>query len=213
MQRYVYEDPLYRADDEASSTRGKYNTSHPLPDPSVVPVSSGPSKPTPSRDFGPFFVNHAPFRGTLLPLGFVGNTASSESVPKPGDWLVVSGHVKNSTGQHLPYATLDVWQASPSGEYDYREKDGKFRPYLTYIGELNDHSESEKYHFRARILTNEHGSFEYTSVIPVPYLDPEDNTWRCPHIHHFIQAQHHASCVTQIMFEGLEKNDTDNHIR
>jgi protocatechuate 3,4-dioxygenase beta subunit len=45
------------------------------------------------------------------------------------------------------------------------------------------------------------------------YLDPEDNTWRCPHVHHFVQAPGHASCVTQIMFPEMPKNEVDNHIR
>jgi protocatechuate 3,4-dioxygenase beta subunit len=57
------------------------------------------------------------------------------------------------------------------------------------------------------------GRFEYQTVIPPPYLDNEDNTWRCPHIHHFIQASEHMSCVTQIMFPDMPRNDTDNHIR
>ncbi len=27
------------------------------------------------------------------------------------------------------------------------------------------------------------GHFEYQTVIPPPYFDPEDSTWRAPHIH------------------------------
>ncbi len=210
--KYVYEDPLYRANDESSSTRGRYNTAHPQPDPSLPPPpSSAPAAPTPSRDFGPFFVRCAPFRGTLLPMGFVGKEAGE--VAAPGELAVVRGMVKSSDGRRVPYATMDVWQCSPEGVYDYREADGVFRPYLSYIGEYNTHSESEAYHFRSRVLADESGRFEYQTVVPVPYLDPEDDTWRCPHIHHFVQATGHASCVSQIMFEGMPRNDTDNHIR
>ena len=210
---YVYKDPLYRANDESASTRGKYNTPIPQPDARLVAREvSAPAAPTPSRDFGPFFVRHAPFRGSLLPAGETGE-APGEGPAAPGQRLLVRGVVKSSQGAHLPYATLDVWQASPAAIYDYRERDGQFRPYLSYIGELNEHSEAEAFHYRARVLTDERGRFEYQTLVPPPYLDPEDNTWRCPHVHHFVQAAGHASCVTQIMFRDMPKNDIDNHIR
>ncbi len=60
--------------------------------------------------------------------------------------------LESQTG--LPYAVLDVWQASPEGKYDYEEKDGVFKPYLTYIGELNKHSKSREYEYRSRVLCN-----------------------------------------------------------
>ncbi len=62
MKKYVYEDPLYRDDDESSSTRGRYRTAHAVPPADVQPQRCSPAPPTPSRDFGPFFVLHAPFR-------------------------------------------------------------------------------------------------------------------------------------------------------
>ena len=86
---------------------------------------SSPRAPTASRDFGPFFVRHAPFRASLLPLGFPGLVPAPAAPPSGGDWLRVAGTVKNSAGAHLPYATLDVWQVSPDAQYDYREKDGQ----------------------------------------------------------------------------------------
>lgn len=39
-----------------------------------------------------------------------------------------------------------------------------------------------------------------------------DGTWRCPHIHFYIQCNGFEPLVTQMMFEGQEKNDVDNHI-
>ena len=107
---YVYKDPQYRANDESASTRGRYNTPVPQPDPRLVAREvTAPAAPTPSRDFGPFFVRHAPFRGTLLPVGVTGE-APGEGAATPGQRLVVRGVVKSSQGTHLPYATLDVWQ-------------------------------------------------------------------------------------------------------
>ena len=210
---YAYERPDYQ--DLGARTYGKYTTPHPAR-PASVPlvVAEGAAKPlpaTPSRDFGPFYVASAPFRGVLPPLGEEGAAPGDKAAP--GERLLMQGTVRNETGAALPYATLDVWQAGPEANYDYQEKDGKFRPYMSYIDEFNDHSTSREYQYRARVLTDEQGRFEYQTSIPPPYLDNEDNTWRCPHIHHFIQADGHLSCVTQIMFPDMPRNETDNHIR
>lgn len=211
--KYAYERPDYH--DSGARTFGKYRTAHPGTPASVsgAAPSGAPGEPTVSRDFGPFFVQLAPFRGVLTPMGHVGRPPGSSSQAAPGEWLLIRGTVRSTGGRYLAYATLDVWQAGPEAQYDYEEKDGQFRPYMSYIDQLNDHSTSREYQYRCRVLTDEVGRFEYQTVIPPPYLDPEDNTWRCPHIHHFIQADGCLSCVTQIMFPGMEKNDTDNHIR
>eukprot|EP01098_Paradermamoeba_levis_P016545 TRINITY_DN8978_c0_g1_i2.p1 TRINITY_DN8978_c0_g1~~TRINITY_DN8978_c0_g1_i2.p1 ORF type:complete len:258 (-),score=56.87 TRINITY_DN8978_c0_g1_i2:75-848(-) len=218
---YVYQNTNYKdleAEDPAN-TRGKYNThrphSHPT-DAEFEPNNSKtkPAKPTPSRDFGPFYVQFGPFRGKLTPIHHIHKPLQTGEKAQPGHLLVVKGNIFGFGSQKgLSYATLDVWQASPSGAYDYVEKDGAFHPYLTYIGELNTHSLSKEYDFRARVLTDHLGRFEYETVIPPPYFDPEDSTWRCPHIHHFVQRDGHQSIVTQIMFPDMEKNDVDAHIR
>jgi protocatechuate 3,4-dioxygenase beta subunit len=128
--------------------------------------------------------------------------------------LLVRGHcVGLESKEGIPYACLDVWQAGLDGKYDYEEKDGKFKPYLSYIGDFNDHSTSKEYDYRSRILADHKGYFEFQTIIPPPYLDVEDDTWRCPHVHFFIQANGHQSVVTQIMFPDMPKNDVDNHIR
>lgn len=221
---YAYEAKDYRLADDPQSTRGKYNTHHPREDPTVPQeeiVSFGEDvalAPTPSRDFGPFFVQFAPFRGTLLPVGYKEKPIGAGGKPEPGQLVRVRGCVVGLPERRgLPYATLDVWQCSPdSAAYDYEEKDGVFKPYLSYIGEMNSHSQSKEYAWRARVLCDHRGRFEYVTAIPCPYMDPEDNTWRCPHIHHFVQPAAeapHASIVTQIMFPDMDKNDVDNHIR
>lgn len=216
---YAYSKDGYKESDDPMNTRGKYNTHRPRagPQEETVDVKVAPEDAalalTPSRDFGPFFVELAPFRGVLTPIGHVANTTLGDK-PVPGDWILIKGTVYGKESREgLPYAVLDVWQAGPSAEYDYQEKDGVFRPYLTYIGSFNNHSTSREYDYRARVLCNHRGDFEYQTVIPPPYLDPEDNTWRCPHVHHFIQADDHSSVVTQIMFPDMPKNDVDNHIR
>lgn len=101
----------------------------------------------------------------------------------------------------------------PDAEYDYAEPDGVFKSYMTYIGSLNTHGIAPReYAYRSRVLCDHLGRFEYQTLIPFHYFDPEDSTWRCPHIHHFIQADGHLSTVTQIMFPDMPKNDVDNHI-
>ena len=177
-QQYAYERNGY----EDEMTYGQYETDHPACPASVAAnVAVGVEEslaPTPSRDFGPFFVQLAPFRGVLTPMGHSGGKPVADKPAAPGDWLLVQGTVRNTLGQPVPYATLDVWQAGPDAEYDYEEKDGVFKPYLSYISSLNDHSLSREYDYRARVLSDEAGRFEYQTVIPPPYLDTEDNTWR-----------------------------------
>jgi protocatechuate 3,4-dioxygenase beta subunit len=62
-----------------------------------------------------FFVYSVCFQ-SLLPLGFIGHSPAVNEAAKGGDWLLVCGQVKNSTGEHLPYATIDVWQTAPDGQ-------------------------------------------------------------------------------------------------
>ena len=40
-----------------------------------------------------------------------------------------------------------------------------------------------------------------------------DATWRCPHIHFYVTKDSFKSLVTQLYFEGGEKNEIDQHRR
>ena len=78
-------------------------------------------KPTPSRDFGPFFVLGAPYRAKLSPIDVVPLKVEENSEkPKPGEPLRVRGKINALDKESLielkdQYITIDLWQASPSG--------------------------------------------------------------------------------------------------
>lgn len=166
----------------------------------AAPTKTSATEATRRQVWGPFYVMHAPFRAKLSPPYAL------------GDVVVVSGHVYAlDTKEVLPFATIDLWQADPDvQEYDYYE-DGPER--REYKEELNDVGKAKAYAYRARAITDEHGRYEFETKLPKPYFDPDDSTWRCPHIHYFVQHPNYEDAVTQIYFEGQEKNEIDRHIR
>jgi protocatechuate 3,4-dioxygenase beta subunit len=107
--------------------------------------------------------------------------------------------------QPLPFACVDIWHASPDAKYDYHEADPNVK--FEYKNELNKHGQSSHFDYRGRLITDERGRYEYETVKPVPYFDPDDSTWRCPHIHYYVQASGYKSVVTQLYFKGEDKNE------
>jgi protocatechuate 3,4-dioxygenase beta subunit len=77
----------------------------------------------------------------------------------PGQLLLVKGTLQDEE-KVIPFGTLDIWQAGPEAEYDYEEKDGVFKPYLSYMNEYNTHSKSKssEYDYRCRVITDEQGT-------------------------------------------------------
>ncbi|CAF4535611.1 unnamed protein product, partial [Didymodactylos carnosus] len=89
--------------------------------------------------------------------------------------------------------------------YDYHEPDpNKVYPYHE---EVNTHGLSTNYDYRARLVTDEDGRYQFETVEPVPYFDTDDSTWRYPHIHYYVQSHGYKPLVTQLYFHGEEKND------
>ena len=121
---YAYAAEDYKDNDDPMNTRGKYNTHRPHAPThqeenseieKFVVSKDEDLKPTPSRDFGPFYVTLAPFRAVLTPIGIT--PTPIEEKAKVGNLLLVSGHVvgyESRTG--IPYACLDVWQAGIDGK-------------------------------------------------------------------------------------------------
>lgn len=151
---------------------------------------------------GPFFVLGSPFRGKLSP-------PLSEGVP-----LIIKGCVRDINGKPQPYIIIDLWQASPNdATYDFyygkEELKKAYHPRDDHmIIEGRTGGEAKEYKFRTRILTDHLGRYEFETVQPPPYFDPDDVcecnkdclcAWRCPHIHAFVQP--HEDCqplITQL---------------
>ena len=159
--------------------------------------------------FGPFYVTKAPFRGALSPIGAKGTP------------LILKGtafELNEETNElkALANVQIDFWQASgdyklediKSAKYDYFEPDGKEYPYSRAIDKIvNTHGAAEHFDYRCRVITNEAGEYEIQTVVPKEYYDPADGTWRCPHIHAFVNNK----LTTQIYFEGGNLNAEDAH--
>ncbi len=118
----MYESEAYRNAEDPNSTRGKYNTHRPHAPPDAHHSTQRTAvdvelRPTPSRDFGPFFVELAPFRGVLTPMGHVATPIGDK--PAPGDWLLVKGTVySHAQRSGIAYAVLDIWQVRIAPLFD-----------------------------------------------------------------------------------------------
>jgi len=87
-------------------------------------------------------------------------------------------------------ATIELWHADPLGQYDLK---------------------SERFMFRGRIRTDQHGKYTFQTLIPAGYKDgPLD---RPAHIHYLLEAPGHRKLVTQLYFDGDPKLDGDIFIR
>jgi len=108
---------------------------------------------------------------------------------EPGTVLIVTGRVWSfATKKPIAGASLDLWQVDNQTK-DYSKGNGDFKN-------------------RARLITDENGSYEFESVHPVPY-SPGPNFWRSPHIHFIAQAASHKRLVSELFFKGDEKQDVD----
>lgn len=152
---------------------------------------SKPLSVTETDVLGPFFVLGSPFRGKLSP-------PLSAGIP-----LVIKGCLRGVDGKPLPYVIIDLWQASPDdANYDfyYGKEELKQKAYHPrddpMIIDGKTGGESKEFRFRTRILTDNQGRYEFETVQPPPYFDPDDVceckkeclcAWRCPHIHAFVQ--------------------------
>jgi protocatechuate 3,4-dioxygenase beta subunit len=89
-----------------------------------------------------------------------------------GQVLVVKGRVAHAiTGDGVAHAVLDAFQADAAGHYD-----------------------SDGYEYRARVLTDEQGRFEFETIVP-------SNYGPAPHIHFRITA------------DGFRERRTDMYFR
>src|SRR5579864_5699074 len=142
-----------------------------------------PKPPTDSDVLGPYFRKGAPYRAKVTPPN------------EPGTTLLISGRVWGIDSR-LPIsgATMDIWQANADGHYD--NEDPQHPPPV--------HSFTN----RVRLLTDEHGWYEYETIHPGPYkMDP--TTWRSPHIHYRVKSEGYKRLITQLFFRGDPYEDSD----
>lgn len=116
--------------------------------------------PTPFCELGPFYKRGAP------------QIANMHAGGEPGMPLSVSGHVYTTSGEILPNAKLEVWQADHFGKYDL-----------------------QGYKLRSTLQPNPQGQYEFESVMPGHYPARV-----CQHVHYLITAPGHKPLTTQLYF-------------
>lgn len=151
---------------------------------------------TASNVEGPFYIAGSP---TLIP------PYRLCSIDEPGRPLLVTGRVSDSaTGEPLPGAVLDLWQASADGFYE-QQKPERGPNYL-----------------RGKVPVDPNGRFEFRTVVPASYEIPKDgpvgrllgflgrHAFRANHIHLKLDAEGYRPLTTQIFFSDNEwlRSDT-----
>ena len=120
-----------------------------------------------------------------------------------GTVLVFSGQVRDTDGNPLPGAEVDIWQADEQGYYS------GFAPHLP-DGNL-----------RGVVVADAGGRFEIRTIEPAPYQIPTDgptgklieaadwHPWRPAHLHLLVSAPGMRTITTQLYFRGGEWLDSD----
>lgn len=142
---------------------------------------------TPRTIEGPLYVAGAPLEQ---------GEARLDDGKTPGEVLFMSGVVRDTNGNSLPGAVVDVWHADGLGNYSY------FDP-----------TQSD-FNLRRKIKTGPDARYSFRSIMPAGYavppggptekvLDQLGRHGRRPaHIHFFISAEGHRWLTTQINIQG-----------
>ncbi|MFD4507369.1 catechol 1,2-dioxygenase [Streptomyces sp. NPDC058457] len=144
---------------------------------------------------GPYYVPSAP----ALPSAATLPMRDGEA----GTPLLFQGQVTGATGEALPGAVLEMWQADDAGLY------AQFAPGIP------------EWNLRGRIVTDDDGRFAVTTIQPAPYQIPTDGScgrliaaagwhaWRPAHLHLKVSAPGHQTLTTQLYFKDGAYIDAD----
>lgn len=149
---------------------------------SLVDMLHSTPKGTSSSVLGPFHISGSP----PLPIGGDMRRDFAEPV------LLVEGIVKDSEGNPIPGATLDIWQTAPNGLYSSQDPN------------------QDTYSFHGLQTVGEDGRYAFTTVRPVEYTVPSDgpvgdilracgrHPWRPSHLHFIAEAEGFRPLVTEV---------------
>ncbi|QRP48519.1 catechol 1,2-dioxygenase [Amycolatopsis sp. FDAARGOS 1241] len=139
---------------------------------------------------GPYYVSGAP------ELGSSGALPTRDG--EPGQPLRFFGQVRAVSGEPLPGAVVDFWQADADGLYS------QFAPGIP------------EWNLRGRFTTDADGNFSVDTIYPAPYQIPTDgatgalivaagwHAWRPAHLHIKVSSPAHQLITTQLYFDGGE---------
>ncbi|WP_299898905.1 dioxygenase [uncultured Ruegeria sp.] len=149
---------------------------------SLVDMLHSSPDATSSSVLGPFHVSGAP----PLPIG--GDMKRHYGGPV----LLAEGVIRDTKGNPIAGAELDIWQTAPNGLYASQDE------------------EQDTYSFHGLMTVGSDGRYAFTTVKPVEYTVPSDgpvgdilracgrHPWRPSHLHYIIKAPGYRSLVTEI---------------
>jgi protocatechuate 3,4-dioxygenase beta subunit len=156
--------------------------------------ASSSAEATANTVLGPFYVPDSPWRE---------NGDSVVETEDAGPRVQVRGCVRDTAGQPLAGATVDVWQNASNQLYAVQDP--------------NQHP----HNLRGRFRSAEDGSFHFETVRPVAYAIPADgpvgallallgrHPWRPAHIHFLVTAPGYAPLTTHVFDRASEYLDSD----
>jgi len=153
---------------------------------SLVDMIGSQHDGTSSSVLGPFHSVGAP----LLPVG--GDLKKDND----GATVVVEGFVRDTDGNPIEGAMIELWQTAENGLYYSQD------------GEQGD------FNLTCSMKTGADGRYALTTVKPAPYKVPDDGPvgelfratgrtpWRPSHLHFIVQSEGHRSLVTEVFANG-----------
>ncbi|MCH2251062.1 MAG: hydroxyquinol 1,2-dioxygenase [Cognatishimia sp.] len=160
---------------------------------SLVDMLHSTPEGTSSSVLGPFHISGSP------PLAVGGDMRKDFDAPV----LLVEGTVKDTNGNPIPGATLDIWQTAPNGLYSSQDPD------------------QDTYSFHGLQTVGADGRYAFTTVRPVEYTVPSDgpvgdilracgrHPWRPSHLHYIAEADGFKPLVTEVFPEDDPYLDQD----
>ena len=160
---------------------------------SLVDMINSSSDATSSSVLGPFHVSGAP------PLAVGGDMKRDYG----GPILMAEGVIRDTKGDPIPGAQLDIWQTAPNGLYASQD------------------AAQDTYSFHALMTVGEDGRYAFTTVKPVEYTVPSDgpvgdilracgrHPWRPSHLHFIVKAPGYKDLVTEIFPDDDKYLDED----
>ncbi len=137
---------------------------------------------TSSSVLGPFHVSGAP----ALPFG--GDMKRDFG----GPILLAEGVIRDTEGNPIPGAEIDIWQTAPNGLYASQDE------------------AQDTFSFHGLMTVGDDGRYAFTTVKPVEYTVPTDgpvgaildacgrHPWRPSHLHYIVKAPGYRDLVTEI---------------
>lgn len=160
---------------------------------SLVDMLHSRDDATSSSVLGPFHVSGAP------PLAVGGDMKRHFG----GAVLLAEGVIRDTDGNPIPNAVIDIWQTAPNGLYASQDED------------------QDTFSFHGLMTVGADGRYAFTTVKPVEYTVPSDgpvgailnacgrHPWRPSHLHYIVTAPGYRSLVTEVFPDDDQYLDQD----